>query len=477
MIESIETADNKHCDHDDAAHHHHHHHRDDLPVILHSLGDHDDDNNNDDGRPHATFIEYRSIEERIEDTLPTVRALAVAVTPKDCSRIVKALAQILPLPPAWNHLKRVKKEKQEKGQQPKMDPTTINSAAALSSSAVMSSTGIGSKLEREQLHDDDQQQQQFQPLKRARVGARKSPRKASGGDLIILLGPEAVVSRLLFVENKDSESSTAASSAQRLIQTILGDRSYDELKLESTKDDSPETTWLASLSLQTVLVPAKPPQSQAQAEGANRVWPTQFFPLKTVEYRQQQLALSKDEMTWMHSTMQSHILPHNPRLVAIVVDSVERRVVATSWDEQALQPGSENNPLATPILWAIQGVSRLERNPIEPNTNNKKQEDSSSHRIRKPQYLCTSYDLFCNYEPTIFEGMACVHSRLSRLLFCQSTAGGGSPASSSATTKGRVWQKAFSKHGIHALPGTNHHFRALEYQNKSMCQSTMALVN
>lgn len=144
----------------------------------------------------------------------------------------------------------------------------------------------------------------------------------------------------------------------------------------------------------------------------------------------------------MMETVNSHNSP-----VAMVVDPSTFTVLATSWEEQEHQVGSTNNPLSTPILWAIQGVSRLERTNHDPTTTS-----------LVPHYLCTNFDLYCNYEPTIFEAMACVHSRFGRVVFSRQQ-------DKTRENEGVVvvWMHALSRHAIHCLPGTNHHFRAFQY--------------
>jgi tRNA(Arg) A34 adenosine deaminase TadA len=230
-------------------------------------------------------------------------------------------------------------------------------------------------------------------------------------------------------DKDDNEDKDLQLRASNLVTILLGNPSTD---LRSPQEILKEM-------LHPVMVPAKPPQSQVQANIANQLWPTHFFPLKSIEYRHQQLTLSQSDLSGMVDMMekvQSHNAP-----VAIVVDPSTFTVVATSWDEQKHQVGSTNNPLSTPILWAIQGVSRLERN----------------NDFTNPHYLCTNFDLYCNYDPTIFEAMSCVHSRFGRVVFSRQH----------DTTREQegivVWRNGLSRHAIHCLPGTNHHFRAFEY--------------
>ena len=82
--------------------------------------------------------------------------------------------------------------------------------------------------------------------------------------------------------------------------------------------------------------------------------------------------------------------------------------------------------------------------------------------------LCSS-DMYSFYEPNVFEAMACLHSRLRRLVYSvpktQSTS-----ISTGHTTQRKecgsrnIWGNGISKHDIHHLPGTNHNYRAFEYR-------------
>lgn len=331
---------------------------------------------------HRSFLEYLVTDHNDQATTGTVKALAVSVASKDCSRIIKALAQPFPLPSSLSHLKRVKKATRQ---------------------------------------NDDPSNNDVQPQKRAKMGNDNiHVVKPSNGDLQIILGLEPLSTIL---KNHPSSSLTddyTKDAATALVSILLGD---------CQNDDDPYQV-LQSL-LHTVIVPGKPPQSQAQADAANRLWPTHFFPLKSIEYRHQQLSIPNDEKSCMSKFVETIQAPDGP-ICAMVVDPSTQTIVATSWDEQMLQQSSTQNPLSTPILHAIQGVSRLERS-------------------ENPHYLCTNFDLYCNYEPTIFEAMACVHSRLGRVIFVPTHQAPG------------VWQNAISIHSIHCLPGTNHHFRAFEY--------------
>jgi tRNA-specific adenosine deaminase 3 len=306
----------------------------------------------------SCFVELRP--EPQDPRPPTIEALAMEVEPRDCSKVVKQLAHLLPFGDDLSHLKRVRK------------PT----ASTITS-----------------------------PTENNNEAPTKKPKLL----LQVLLGTENTI------------------------------KDYDDLpkKLEEML----ETPFV---SLVSVTVPGRPPQSQSEAREFKGLWPTNFFPLKSDEHKQQQLALSQSEESFMKHIMNSVVLAHHE---VVLVDPSKQQIVARSKDEQQQQQSIHNNPLATPILLALQGVSRLERQAA----TTKSKED-----FTKGQYLCTGYDLYTYYEPSVFEAMACVHYRLRRLVYYNNNKEDGCG----------VWRHACSRHSIHCLPGTNHQYRAFEYHPK-----------
>jgi len=120
-------------------------------------------------------------------------------------------------------------------------------------------------------------------------------------------------------------------------------------------------------------------------------WPTLFFPEKTDEYMLRKLELTFEDINYMrdgmmeaindskqHKAMSSHYIPG-----AVVMSPSSKIVIASSFQERKLQTQTlrsldhgidmdllQVNPLCTPILLAIQGVSRRERCTIaEANVN------------------------------------------------------------------------------------------------------------
>jgi tRNA-specific adenosine deaminase 3 len=201
--------------------------------------------------------------------------------------------------------------------------------------------------------------------------------------------------------------------------------------------------------METIKIPGRPPSSTNEHKEFNKLWPTTFFPLKSEEYQEKQLALTPDDVEQMKSGMEQLLNENRASNIpfVMILDPSSGKVVSTSAHEQGQQASdlTARNPLATPILLALQGVSRLERKAVM---------TLDAPDFSKGQYLCTGYDLYSSFEPTVFESMACVHYRLRRLIF------GNGPAPS---TGRRVLHGGCSAYKIQCLPGTNHNYRAFRY--------------
>jgi tRNA(Arg) A34 adenosine deaminase TadA len=114
-----------------------------------------------------------------------------------------------------------------------------------------------------------------------------------------------------------------------------------------------------------------------------------------------------------------------------------------------------DNPLATSIVLAIQGVSRKERQKAI-------SDGMESSEFQKGQYLCTGYDLYTTHEPTVFEAMALLHSRIRRVVYgCSYLQHGG----------------GIKDMKIHTLPSTNHHYRAFACQPSSPLHEQCERIN
>jgi tRNA(Arg) A34 adenosine deaminase TadA len=276
--------------------------------------------------------------------------------------------------------------------------------------------------------------------------------------------------------------------------------------------------------LKTAHVPARPPSSKKEwTEWNNQWWPTTYDPVSWQDFRELQWALDPLEMDQMQRHMEkllqqgSIVVEANTSLDdetsqsvhAVVVDPSLDIVVSSSWVEEQLQEEQlrarhyqqqherlrlgDVNPLSTPIILALQGVSRLERQEASPprqiatlHAEEASMADSSVSQGENPneqpprgqqqQYLCTGFDLYTTYEPSVFEAMACVHARLRRLIFLNPSASLRHTSSTSVNTtttttmvhssagRGRcAFENGCSLHFVHCLPGTNHKYRAFHY--------------
>jgi hypothetical protein len=322
----------------------------------------------------------------------TVEAYCILVEPKFCNNLVKDLSTCMPLEVGLLHLRRVRK----------------------------------------------------QPI--SKKGVRNKERSVTQSErpnvmLQVLLGTCATVDPFTTPNSKGFRIPVEISS-------IRGQVQHTEKIVQILSQHGP---------LHKVMVPNHPPQSEQEWKSYNSTWPTHYYPLKTAEYQKQQKALSLDEL----KTMRSFILDAIKGQTVLIVDPESKQVVANTKREISLRSKEQCqlslplvNCLATPVLLSIQGVSRLERqNQVQQqNLNDSAHDNRAETKIGQHQYLCTGYDMYCYYEPSVFEAMACLHSRLRRLVYCKA----GSPNEA-------VWRNGCSRHYIHDLPDANHRYRVFEY--------------
>jgi tRNA-specific adenosine deaminase 3 len=192
------------------------------------------------------------------------------------------------------------------------------------------------------------------------------------------------------------------------------------------------------LQIHRASIPGRPADSKEELEEFNKIWPTLYFHKKTTEHKLSVLELTADELASMTMGMREAIADG----AAVIMDPKTKEIVSKASEELASQGCSiANNPLASPPILAIQGVARRERQAAL-------RKGMTSSDFRQGQYLCTGYDMFLLREPSIFESMALVHSRIRRVVFGINNAvegglGGGG-------------------HCLHSLAGTNHHYRVFQ---------------
>lgn len=256
------------------------------------------------------------------------------------------------------------------------------------------------------------------------------------------------------------------------IDSILNESNKTEVAARRTK--LLELMSSGNLQMEKRMLPGRPAKSQTEIDewikldNGNGWWPTHYFEKQSTEYREKELELSLDE-EWgpmrkhlleafrdaKHYQEEESIITAFKGYGAVIVCPESDQVVSRSFNEWSakLQEGYAKNedqkklllgnPLNTPAMLAIQGVSRIERQLASG-----KEMDSDS--FKNGQYLCTGYDVYLSKEPGVFESMALVHSRVRRVIFCMiNKDDGGLGGTGSAAS-------------VHELPGTNHRFRAFK---------------
>ena len=377
------------------------------------------------------------VSEKLEpiDLLPDkVEAYISKIDPKKCGKLLKELGYLLPLVkfddnkctvdqhtgekeykwPALGHLRRVRRKQ--------ACTETLHPSEA-----------------------DDDEQNNEPPKKRKKVRKKNA---SEGLELEILIGSVPEIDSILDESNK----SEVATRRTKLLELISS----------------------SNLQMEKRMIPGRPAKSQTELDewikldNGNGWWPTLFFERQSTEYREKELELSLDE-EWgpmrkhlleamrdaKHYQKEESIITAFQGCGAIIVCPESDQVVSRSFDEWSakLQEGHAKNedqkelllgnPLNTPAMLAIQGVSRIERQLASG-----KGMDSDS--FKNGQYLCTGYDVYLSKEPGVFESMALVHSRVRRVIFCMiNKDDGGLGGTGSAVS-------------VHELPGTNHRFRAFK---------------
>ena len=433
---------------------------------------------------------------------PTVEAYIIKVKPAKCSTLVKQLARDLPLAVKSKH--EGYNDNPRNNQQVNIDLSHLKRVRRTSQSAAVVSDVIGTESPEQHIEP---------PSKKQKVSV----------DLNILVGAVSVIDQML----SDSDSNMF------LLQLIESHGPLETLLVPSrpplSKDEWQEWNnrwWPTSYSP----LSWEEHREQQLALGTEEMQQMERF-MKYLEHERtysdatvEAKVSSQKEISdcTQNDTERDRtgpfcdIKPSSIPRAAMVIDPKLDKVVASSWHEQQAQEQQfhqclrlhdstmmsindspshapslyptfgSHNPLATPIMLALQGVSRLERSEVlsavandvdaEYSTNNctgtphSVSENSNLDTCktagrRHQHYLCTGFDLYASYEPSVMEAMACVHSRLRRLIFLSSSSCATTGRTDNETS--RCWRPAFengcSVHFVHCLPGTNHKYRVFHF--------------
>lgn len=232
-----------------------------------------------------------------------------------------------------------------------------------------------------------------------------------------------------------------------VLSIVVG--TVDSVNDSTLKQDLVEDIIGSDAVWSIVSVPARPPASPEELNELNAMWPTRPVPSKhqapPALHNEFSVAKFQQGLRWA--------LTHGGAVV-VDDDSGSPHLVATAAQERTAQqlPLGNANPLVTPILLAIQGVSRIERSRL---LSQKHETASSSNR-----YLLTGYDVYTVAEPNVMEAMALLHSRV-RKVVCGCASSNG----------------ILRQYYIHSLRHTNHRYRAFTCREGtelwSECQQTV----
>lgn len=140
----------------------------------------------------------------------------------------------------------------------------------------------------------------------------------------------------------------------------------------------------------------------------------------------------------------------------VIIDPSNDQIVSSSFaefrnqslnlqhsNEKALFYSTVISSYCTPITLSIEGVSRYQ-----------KRTELDSEIRNNTQYICTGYDVYSTEEPSIYESMALLHSRVRRVIFGKTN-----------KNKGGLTGKD-ENCAIHLLKGTNHRYRVFHWSDK-----------
>ncbi len=350
----------------------------------------DDNHRTTNTRPHL-FQEITSERPEPIDLLPLeVESYVCRIEPKRCGKLIKELSFLLPLIkfddkqcsmdettgekayswPPLGHLRRVRRYTKQP------DHRNFISPSAPEASIITKPTEVNEDAKTD--HGDNNSNNE-PPKKRKKTKARMNSNEVH---LEILFGSVAQVDSILD-QNNESEKSTR-DKLKVLIST-------NELHLKKKK------------------LPGRPAKSQTELDTwKQNWWPSLYFEKQSSEYKEKEKMLDIEE-EW--GSMRDGLIEaikdakkyfNDGRLEAfrgygaVVVDPTSQKVVSRSHDEWNAKIKEENmdvdehttidllleNPLSTPVMLCIQGVSRIERQAAMG-------KGMDSDAFKQGQYLCT----------------------------------------------------------------------------------------
>ena len=325
-------------------------------------------------------------------------AYCIRVEPKACNKVVRTLASTLPLEDCLSHLKRVRRRSLSS-----LSPPSLISASIQKSTTPREAGGEILELNRKSI-DEEEKRISIEPIIRP-----KKRLKSQNFVLEILIGTRRSCL------GTSSSASASASVAAVTVAVAKNDVPHENHSI--VREFGP---------LYSVIVPKYEPHSEQEWKDYNDVWPTYYYPLKFDDYKQKQREVLEPELDEMNYYMERSMAEKSVLIVdpkkhddskkgvnectlnpttsgGIVSISKEERTMQIQQQSHERQLLLDNNPLATPILLAIQGVSRRERErEVIASIKNQSNSRCSQQLDRKRQYLCTGYDVYCFYEPSIF---------------------------------------------------------------------------
>jgi hypothetical protein len=450
-----------------------------------------------------------------------VQVYVIQVDPQDCGHLIKWLSKELPLSTKsvsspsstslsttsdiiihdLSHLKRVRKYKN----------STHEKETRLDHK-----NNVDLKHEKQVISDLQQIQNNSPPIKKAKhsseqvdtlikkdstTGRNFSSKKVHDETIQVLLHVTAWLDKSS--SEDDNDINECRTNLEILLEKMTKHFNSSILrKSKSITDDEEkflkDVKGTTSFHVRKESVPGRNATTEDEWRLFNNIWPIHYFPNQMLEDSKENKLFSDREQEQMVIGMKAAI---KDRLCnskynlhgTVVLNPKNGQIVSTSYDEYCIQQklfdsnqqtnlgGSsillcQQNPLITSIILACQGVSRIER-------RNAQDQGMKSENFQKGQYICTGYDVYTTLEPTTYEAMALIHSRINRLVFgcCLSdiddvVRNNFLKVASSNSNQCQLRRSSGILHSqVHSIPGVNHKYRAFQCKQNSELWSSCCL--